>query len=185
MRKKDFTITIRLFTLSLLSSALLSSYSVVSAQEIETEPSVDTIEINDSETSPSASPSSSLTPTGDSITSVETSEISGEVVKSENSTITIKTSSNTVEVPLSSNIKITRDGEVVGATSIKAGDKVTATIDSSTNQALVLEATAGETAKQQQYVLPAILGALLLLGLIFWLVKKSQRQRIKTTQTNL
>jgi preprotein translocase subunit YajC len=174
--------TVAIATFAIITPILTAQ--IASAQEIETELQPDALEASPSATTsatPSASPSQTTT-----VTNLETREVSGEVIRTENDRITVETDAGeTVEMQLFDNIQITRDGKDVQPSDIKTGDQVTATIDSNSNQAIVLEATSQQTDAMQQWLVPAIIGGLILLGLIYWLMRKAQRQRIKTTTTNM
>lgn len=146
---------------------------------------------NENQASPSAtaspSPESQVTPTIEEpgVTTIAVDEITGEVMKVSGNTLTVETDGETLDLVVPSNIQITRDGQNASLTDIQPGDEVTAEVDSQTNQVLSLEVRAQDAIWNQEWLLPAIIGGLLLLGIIIWLIRRSSRGRIKTTQTNL
>lgn len=162
--------------LAVITAALLASIQATptDAQEIRT--------ITPSATTSATPTTRQTTP---SITSIQTTDISGEVIKVSDSAITIKTSNDTKEIPLSSNIKITRDGNDAQVADIQPGDQAKVTIEGADNAAIVLDATSKQVGNLQQWLLPAIVVGVILLGLIYWLIKKSSTKHIKTTTTNM
>lgn len=154
------------------------------AQELDTEDVTTPTEEAIPSASESATPVISPTQTS-TVTNLETREVTGEVVKSRNNQITVDTGDETVEIRLFDNIKITRDGQDVEPSDIQTGDHVKAVIDTNSNQAISVEATSDHIAGIQQWIIPAILAALILIGLIYWLLRRTNRQHIKTTTTNM
>jgi hypothetical protein len=136
--------------------------------------------------SPSASESATASSTpSPSPTTLQTQELSGEVVRLEGNILTLKTDTETKELMLNGQIKVTRDGELVGKDQVKPGDKVKATIDQDTGQVLTLEATSAKQAGLANWILPVLIGLALLAGLLYWLMNRQKTGQIKTTTTNL
>ena len=173
-----------------LAGIVMYSPQLIGAQESGQESEAQILQ-NENQASPSAtaspSPESQVTPTIEEpgVTTIAVDEITGEVMKVSGNTLTVETDGETLDLVVPSNIQITRDGQNASLTDIQPGDEVIAEVDSQTNQVLSLEVRAQDAIWNQEWLLPAIIGGLLLLGIIIWLIRRSSRGRIKTTQTNL
>jgi hypothetical protein len=158
----------------LLSASLLSAPTVAWGQTASSEATM----------SAQGSDSSTLTSTPSVVTTLQETVFEGEVVRVDGDKISVKGDAETKDFPVGSGIKITRDGSTTPLADIKPADKVKVTTDNN-GQVLTLEATSAERSQWQKMAIPLILGGLLLLGLLWWLFRRSQTGHIRTTPTNL
>lgn len=169
-----------LLALVLAFSAHMPTHAQVLETEDTTQPTQETTPTATASATPLASPTET-----DTVTSLETRTIEGEIIKTNDDGITVDTGDETMEIRLFNNIQITRDGKEVEPSALQTGDQVKAVIDTNSNQAISVEATSAQTAGMQQWLLPAAIGLLLLIAVVYWLMKRANRQRIKTTNTKM
>lgn len=119
-----------------------------------------------------------------SVQNIQRQEFKGEVLKVEGGKLTVDDNGTTKEFTVPSGIRVTKNTLESSLGEIQANDKVTITY-SGDNQVLAVDATAGEVSDIAKFAVPALLLALLLIGLIYYFVKKSKQGHIKTTTTNV
>lgn len=112
-------------------------------------------------------------------TTVETSEIRGEVSMKDNNTLYVDTNDGTTQVTVPEGVSVKRNTLEASVNDIQPGDDVT--IVQSENGVLSVEATAGELFDWGKFLVPALIIALAA-ALAFWyLLKRNREPHIKTT----
>lgn len=114
------------------------------------------------------------------VTSVDKKEYSGEITKIENRTLTVNTSDGTKQINIPANIQIKKDGADSTFDSIKVNDKVTFA-QSNSGELLSVSITSSEVSNVEKIALPVAIALILILGTIFYLIRKNRRGNIKTS----
>jgi hypothetical protein len=130
--------------------------------------------------SPSPSPSPTLQASPSPVKDVETTKISGQVIRISNRTLTIQAQDGVKEVNIPQNIRITRNGISANFDGIKTGDLVEVTV-SDKGQVLSIDAISREVVDWSRWIIPAVIIGLVLVLLALYLWERSRRGHIKTT----
>jgi hypothetical protein len=115
---------------------------------------------------------------------LETTQISGEVMKIENDTITIQSDNGMQQMQISNNINITRNGMGAQVQDLKPGDNITVT-QTTAGVVLGVESTSQTVEDIMQMAIPIIIGLILLAIVATIAYKKSNKGFIKTSPTRL
>lgn len=124
-----------------------------------------------------------ISPTVSDTKNIQTTQTSGEVLKIEGKTITINTSSGVKKITVPEGIKVTKNSGQATANEINPRDMVTVTTNN--GEVLSIDATSGQLIDTGKMLIPIVIGAILLLGLLYYLWRKSQRGHIKTDVKNI
>ena len=115
------------------------------------------------------------------VTTLRTSEINGDITKVDGGKITILDGSGKAyEYTLNDSIRITRDTNIAKSNDIKVGDKVKIIIDADKNSLIGLEATNGQVFDIAKFGIPLIVLAVVVVGLIIYIINKSKEGKILT-----
>ena len=134
--------------------------------------------------SPTQMSTESATPVAQTQTVTEQT-FSGDVLKLDNNKLTVKSDAETKEFILGANYKVTRDGSASEANAIKPGDTIKVTSNGTTGEVLALDTTSPSAANATKIAVPAIIGVVVLLGLLYYLFRKKGARQIKTSTTKL
>ncbi len=119
------------------------------------------------------------------VNNVETSEISGTVIKVEDYYLTIKDNNDEIkQIEVPGNIRVTRDGQDSRREDIKIDDEVTI-LTTSDNDLIEVQVTSSTVKDISENLIPIILVTLLVLGLLYWLYRKSNKGQIITATENI
>ena len=136
---------------------------------------------NPSSDLPGTNPSTNSVTTQNTVTTVRTSEINGDITKVDGGKITILDGAGKAyEYTLNDSIKITRDTNIAKSNDIRVGDKVKVVIDTDKNSLIGLEATNGQVFDMAKYGIPLIILAVLAVGLIIYMINRSKKGKILT-----
>jgi hypothetical protein len=116
------------------------------------------------------------------VRTIQAQEITGEVMALDNDSLTVDTNQGPLEISIPGTVAVKRNAMQAALSDIQTGDDVTITL-SEDGQALAIEATAGEVRDWSNRLIPLLTGALLVLGLMWWFMRKANKSHIKTTAT--
>lgn len=124
-----------------------------------------------------------ISPTRTDTKNIQASKIYGEVLKVEGKTITINTNSSVKKITVPEGIKVTKNTGQANSNEINPRDMVTVT--TSNGEVLSIEATSSQLIDTGKMLIPIVIGAIILLGLLFYWWRKSQQGHIKTDIKNI
>ncbi len=124
-----------------------------------------------------------IPPTKTDTKNVQATKIDGEVLKVQGKTITINTNNGVKKITVPEGIKITKNSGQATANEINPRDMVTVTTNN--GEVLSIDATSGQLIDTGKMLIPIVIGAILLLGLLYYLWRKSQQGHIKTDVKNI
>ena len=104
-------------------------------------------------------------------------------IKVQGKTITINTNNGVKKITVPEGIKITKNSGQATANEINPRDMVTVTTNN--GEVLSIDATSGQLIDTGKMLIPIVIGAILLLGLLYYLWRKSQQGHIKTDVKNI
>lgn len=116
--------------------------------------------------------------------SIITEQYTGELIKKDNNTLSITKDKEVNEYKVANEIKIKRDGLNSTLDKLQAGDVVLVTINKNTKELLSVEVVSKGVLDNSIKIIGGIVSLLLLLGIIFYLIKKSNKDIIRTTTTS-
>ncbi len=123
---------------------------------------------------------SSPTPSPD-VTTLTTHELKGTVTKIEGRKLTVMSGSESKDVTIPDSVAIERDtNKSASFSDLAVNDDVTVTLTSA-DEVTALKATSAKADSFVKLGIPLIIGALLVLGLLYALLKKGTKGAIKTT----
>lgn len=125
-------------------------------------------------------PSSLVLAQDQNIQTVESTQTTGEIIKKENSILTVQTENQIQELQVPSNVKITKNGTEASLNELQTGDDVVVT-HSQSGEILSVEAISGEILDWGTWLVPGILGLILLAGLIYLIRKRMNKGYIQTS----
>jgi hypothetical protein len=115
---------------------------------------------------------------------VETEQYTGQLTKKENNTLSI-TKDNTVnQYNVVSEIKIKRDGTSSSLDKLQAGDMLLVTQNKNTKELLSVDVVSKGILDNSMVAIAIIIGLLLLAGLLYYLMRKSDKSIIRTMNSN-
>lgn len=123
------------------------------------------------------------TPT-DSIRDISTNQITGQVLRVEENRLTLQTTEETKEVTVPEGVRVTKNSDSVNLSDIEPNDLVMVT-QNNNGEVLAVDAVSGAVIDFGKWVIPGLVGGLILLLLIIWLIRRSGKQYFKTTVTKV
>lgn len=117
---------------------------------------------------------------GMEVTSVSSQTFQGKVVRVESNVISVQSKNEIKEFTIPDTVSIKRNSFEAKPTDIQAGDEATITY-TNTGQLLTIEVTSEKIADWSKMLIPALIIGILLIGLIMFIVNKSNKSHIKTT----
>jgi multidrug efflux pump subunit AcrA (membrane-fusion protein) len=127
--------------------------------------------------SPDTSPTVVVT---QEVQNVNTKEYNGTVTRIEGRTLTVDTNDGVKSINVPENVQIRKNGNEAQLEDIKVNDKISFA-QSDNGDVISISATSGEVFDFAKYAIPIGVTALILLGLLYYLFKKSSRGRIRTS----
>lgn len=111
---------------------------------------------------------------------VQTNQVQGEVLRIDGNTLTVRDEQgSTQQITVDENILLRRNTLEAQVSDLQPGDDVTI-VQAEDGQILSVNATAGEVIDWGRWLVPLAIGAVVLLGLVWWTVKKSNQPHVKT-----
>lgn len=111
---------------------------------------------------------------------INTTQITGEVVKVDQTSLTIQNSSGVKEYTIPGNVSITRDSFGSSLQDLRPHDRVTLTVDDN-GDVISGSATSGPLMDVSKWIIPAGLFTLAVLSLLLYLTRRGQKEFIRTS----
>jgi hypothetical protein len=117
------------------------------------------------------------------VATIRTSEISGDITKIDGGKITVlDMGGKAYEYSINDSIKITRDTNIIKSNELRVGDKIKVIIDADKNTLIGVEAISGQIIDIAKYTIPVVILGIVVVVLIVYAINKSNKGKILTSK---